>query len=156
MEAQGSFLPSRAGASSCGNKTWREGREVAVSRGIGLGLNPGLPVVRGLQNRWQGSVERGGRRGKTQPECPVHKLKWRLSIRGLWDSGGGGNRSPAGSQGPGHLPWTSGPTLTEELTELTIFPSLLGGIRGRVPAHLQEKPMSGTSCAVPCLDGRAL
>ena len=25
---------------------------------------------------------------------------------------------------------------TEELTELTIFPSLLGGIRGRVPAHL--------------------
>lgn len=30
---------------------------MAVSRGIGLGLNPGLPVVRGLQNRLRGVGE---------------------------------------------------------------------------------------------------
>lgn len=33
--AQGSFLPSGAGASSCSNKSWRKGREGAMSRGVG-------------------------------------------------------------------------------------------------------------------------
>lgn len=33
---------------------------------------------------------------------------------------------------------------TEELTELTIFPSLLGGIRRRVPAHLSVEGGGGS------------
>lgn len=70
MEAQGSFLPSGAGASSCGNKTWRERREVAVSRSIGLVLNPGLPVMRGLQNRWQQVGREGWEKRKKTARVP--------------------------------------------------------------------------------------
>lgn len=67
-------------------------------------------------------------------------------LREAWSSqaaGGGEEPGPAGSPGPGHSPWASGPALnllTEDLTELTVLPSLLGGVGGRVPAHLQEKP----------------
>lgn len=52
VEVQSGFLPSGAGASSCGDKTWREGKEVAVSRGEGLELNPGFALVRRLQDGW--------------------------------------------------------------------------------------------------------
>lgn len=54
VEAQSGFLPSGAGASSCGDKTWREGREVAVSRGEGLEMHQGFAFVRRLQDGWQG------------------------------------------------------------------------------------------------------
>lgn len=49
VEAQSGFLPSGAGASSCGDKTWREGREVSMSRGVGPGLNPGLALMTGCK-----------------------------------------------------------------------------------------------------------
>lgn len=54
VEAQSGFLPSGAGASSCGGKTWREGREVAVSRGVGLEQNPGLALMTGCKTDGRG------------------------------------------------------------------------------------------------------
>lgn len=94
----------------------------------------------------------GRRRGKTSQSALARKPRWTPSTSELSGSSRGRNHGPAVSQALEHLSWASGPALTEELTELTIFPSLLGGIRGRVPAHLQEKPTSGASCAVPSLD----
>lgn len=82
--------------------------------------------------------------GANQPECPRHKLGRGSSTSRSWTRAE--EPRPCGSQALGHSQsQPSGPALTEELTELAIFPSLLGGIRGRVPAHLQEKPTSGAS-----------
>lgn len=91
VEAQSGFLPSGAGASSCGDKTWREGREVAVSRGVALELNPGLALVTGCKMagrgcRWE--------KGRTQPEYLVRKLRWTPSTSELPGSGRGRNRGP--------------------------------------------------------------
>lgn len=68
VEAQGGFLPGRAGASSCGDKTWREGRDGGMSRGVALELNPGLPLLRRLQTDGRG--DRVGGEGEKQPERP--------------------------------------------------------------------------------------
>lgn len=75
----------------------------------------------------------------------------------------GRGRSGRSRATPGKAPSEQGrvgrgalqPALTEALTELAILPSLLGRVRGRVPAHLQEKLRVSRQLHGPCPSGES-
>ena len=101
----------------------------------GAGPRP-APLQGGCQVEGRGWQGWGS--GESQPECPQCKLR-------------SGEHQRAPEPWPGRRPGSerlsvlvSEPALTEELTELPIFPSRLGGIRGRAPAHLSMQG-SGSS-----------
>ena len=120
-------------------KTWRDhvaAWDTIFNKGEGCTLGshrwePGescLPLEMG--NPGLGWKAEGWGSGESQPECPQCKLR-------------SGEHQRAPEPWPGRRPGSerlsvlvSEPALTEELTELPIFPSRLGGIRGRAPTHL--------------------
>lgn len=114
---------------------------LSPSETSGLGL--GVPARRPLNppgRPWRGALgkdraeeeEKGNRKQSTESglKFTVFGGKQQLSTGrlGAVEAQSGFLPSGAGASSCGDK--------TEELTELTIFPSLLGGIRGRVPAHL--------------------
>ena len=105
-----------------------------MSRGGRLEQDPGSPPCTEAA-RWRvggGRVGGVGRTSQSAPRCKLRSGEHQRAPR-TWAE----EPWPCRRPGSGRLSvLVSEPALTEELTELPIFPSWLGGIRGRVPAHL--------------------
>lgn len=71
-----------------------------MSRGVGLEWNPGLPTVRGLQDRWVGDRV-GGEGGEAARVPSAHAQVKALRFRE-------GRAGPCGKPGSGTCIWTSG------------------------------------------------
>lgn len=132
-------------------QVWTGGQALlspSEASGLGLGIPARRPPqssrevsVRGLWGRNRAEEEEEGN-GKQSTESglkfTVFGRKQQLSTGrlGAVEAQSGFLPSGAGASSCGDK--------TEELTELTIFPSLLGGIRGRVPAHLSVEGSGGS------------
>lgn len=130
-------------------QVWAGGRASlgprAASEPVWVSQNPPLrPWRRALGRTGLRERREGNRKQSTESglKFTVFGGKQQLSTGRLGTVEAAGRRQLPPQRGAGA---SSCGNKTEKLTELTVFPSLLGGVRGRVPAHLSMQGGGGSS-----------